>query len=144
MSVTVGYTADEVRELVHEYYLQPYGTRGAWLEARGVTRSRIRQWYLAVFVGDLDRGLVPREGGGVTNPAGMRVSRERQAARERAAHEAEVVRLNERIQQLEQVNDVLGKAIGLLHAMSEHEPDESPTPSDPLPSSPPSTPLSSS
>ena len=35
----------------------------------------------------------------------------------------EIARLNARIEELEATKDVLGKAIGLLHKLSEHEPD---------------------
>ena len=49
----------------------------------------------------------------------------------RAVRDAEVEKLNARIRELEQVNEVLGKAIGLLHAMSEPEPAETPTTTDP-------------
>ena len=71
----------------------------------------------------------------MTHPA-KRTSLERQRARERAVHELEVERLNARLQELEAMNEALGKAIGLLHSRSEQEPGENPTPTDPSDSSP--------
>ena len=91
----------------------------------------MQRWQAAVFEGDLDRGLIPREGGVMATPPGKRTALEEQRARERAAHEAEVARLNERVRELEQTNEALGKAIGLLHAMSEEEPAGTPTTTDP-------------
>jgi hypothetical protein len=50
------------------------------------------------------------------------------------AHDVEVSELRARIRVLEGTNDALGKAIGLLHAMREEEPEE--TSDDPTDSSP--------
>jgi hypothetical protein len=92
-----------------------------------------------VFDGDLDRGLIPREGGLVTVPPEKRTGIERQRARERAAHEAEVAKLAARVRELEQTNEALGKAIGLLHQMSEQEPAATQPTTDPSDSSTPRT-----
>ena len=62
MTISSGFTVAEIREFVHEYQLQPYGQKGSWLAARGVSSKRLRRWRDAVFEGDLDRGLIPREG----------------------------------------------------------------------------------
>ena len=131
MTISPGRTAAEIREFVHEYQVQPHGQKTSWLAGQGVSYERLRRWRDAVFEGDVDRGLVPREGTGMTVPAGKRTAIERQRAAERAAHEAELARLAARVAELEGVNDALGKAIGLLHAMSEHEPDSAPTTTDP-------------
>jgi hypothetical protein len=131
MTVGVGFTAVEIREFVHEYYVQPRGQKLSWLAGQGVTYDRLRQWRASVFEGDLDRGLVPREGSPVTVPPKIRTALEKARAAERAAHAAEVARLTERIRELEGTNDTLGKAIGLLHAMNEHEPGDAPASSDP-------------
>ncbi|WP_033104751.1 hypothetical protein [Microbacterium profundi] len=131
MTVSPGFTAMEIREIVHEYQVQPHGQKRPWLAARGVSYARLRRWRDAVFEGDLDRGLVPREGSGMTIPPSKRTALEKQRARERAAHENEVTRLTARVRELEDTNDALGKAIGLLHAMSEPEPAEIPTTTDP-------------
>jgi hypothetical protein len=131
MTVSVGFTAVEIREFVHEYHVQPYGQKRSWLAAQGVSYDRLRRWRAGVFEGDLDRGLVPRDGVVVNVPSGKRTALEKARAAERTAHAAEVAKLSERIRELEGTNDTLGKAIGLLHAMSEQEPDNAPTTSDP-------------
>jgi hypothetical protein len=132
MSVGVGFTVEEIREFVHEYEVQPYGTKAAWLAVSGVSYDRLRNWRSALFEGDLERGLVPRKGMPMTIDQGGRRALERQRARERAAQEAEVTRLHARVEELEGINAALGKAIGLLHQMSEQEPAATSTPSDPI------------
>ena len=56
---------------------------------------------------------------------------ERACQRTGSRKQAEVTRLTARVRELEDTNEALGKAIGLLHAMSEHEPAEPPTKTDP-------------
>lgn len=131
MTISPGFTTVEIREFVHEYQLQPHGTKGAWLAARDVPYERLRRWRDTVFEGDLDRGLIPREGSGMTVPPGKRTALERERARERAAQEAEVAKLTARVRELEGTNEALGKAIGLLHAMNEQEPTAPRTRIDP-------------
>ena len=131
MSINAGFTAAEIREFVHEYHVLPHGQKGAWLAERGFSYRLLNAWRSAVYEGDLDRGLVPREGRAVTMPPGERTAFERTRAAERVAHEGEVAKLTARIRELEDTNDALGKAIGLLHALSEHEPASSPTTPDP-------------
>jgi len=131
MTVSVGFTAVEIREFVHEYQVQPWGQKALWLVARGVSYRQFRRWQETVFEGDLDRRLVPREGNPMTVSPGKRTALEKARAAERAAHEVEVAKLSERIRVLEGTNDALGKAIGLLHAMNEQEPGEDPQMSDP-------------
>ncbi|GAA1685573.1 hypothetical protein ACFTSF_40535 [Kribbella sp. NPDC056951] len=131
MTVGVGFTAVEIREFVHEYYVQPRGQKLSWLAAQGVSYDRLKRWRSTVFEGDLDRALVPREGSPMTVPPTKRTALEKARAAERAAHAAEVAKLTERIHELEGTNDTLGKAIGLLHAMNEQEPGDDPQTSDP-------------
>lgn len=123
MSVSPGYTREEIREFVHEYGLQPQGTKGAWLAAQPFTEHQFRRWRESVYAGDLDRNLVPRHDGGMTRTPGQWSAFEQARAKEIAAHEAEVQRLQERIHELEGTNQALGKAIGLLHKLNEQEPD---------------------
>jgi hypothetical protein len=52
-----------------------------------------------------------------------------------ARNEADLARLQARVRELEATNEALGKAIGLLHANSEQEPDAAPRTSDPSDSS---------
>ncbi len=138
MVFSAGFTVAEIRECVYEYESQPHGGKGVWLEARGVSMSTLRRWRDAMRAGDLDRGLVPREGSGMSVPPDRRSLIEQRRAAERddhaaqiAAHVAEIARLSARVEELAGVNEALGKAIGLLHEMNEHEPDEDPTRTDP-------------
>lgn len=131
MSIAAGFTAAEVREIVHQYQLQPHGMKAVWLAERGISIKRYRRWADAVFGGDLDRSLIPREGSPMTIPPKKRTALERARAVERSDQVAEVARLNARVRELEETNAALGKAIGLLHALSEEEPAETPTPDDP-------------
>jgi len=131
VSISAGFTADEIREFVHQYTAQPFGRKAEWLAAQNVSYDRLRRWRLAVFDGDLDRGLIPRKTSSVKTPPGQRAALERHHAKERAQHEAELTRLNARVRELEEVNGALGKAIGLLHSMNEQEPVARPTTTDP-------------
>jgi hypothetical protein len=94
----------------------------------------LRRWQSALFDGDLDRGLIPREGGVRTAP-GKRISMARQRDAQIARNDADLARLQARVRELEATNEALGKAIGLLHANSEQEPDAAPRTSDPSDSS---------
>lgn len=132
MSITAGFTAAEIVEFVYEYQRQPYGQKASWLTGQGVTSHRLRRWQAAVFDGDLDRGLIPRDGGVMSSPT-ERSALVREA--ENAQRDAELARLQARVHELEQTNEALGKAIGLLHAMNEEEPDAAPTTNDPSVSS---------
>jgi hypothetical protein len=132
MSISPGFTTAEIREFVHEYQRVPHGKKAVWVADREFTYDTLRRWRSAVFEGDLDRGLIPREGSPMTVPPGKRTALERRRAAEQAAHMAEVAKLNARVRELEDTNSARGKAIGLLHAMSEEEP--APTPMTPDPS----------
>lgn len=132
MTVTPGWTAEEIREFVFEYDRQPHGTKQAWLAGTVVSPWQLRKWQHTVFGGDLERGLAPRQAVGVS-PASRR-----RAAAARSAAQAEVEALRARVAELEaangsleRANDALGKAIGLLQAMSVHGPDTNPTTNDP-------------
>lgn len=114
-----GFTGPEKVALVEGYLGVPHGLKGVWLAERGISRCVMQAWRRAYLFGDLERGLVPRDTAGM-DPSDSRAVRrleaqlaaERQArAREKAAHEAEVARL-------EAMNAALGKAIGLLHDLS--------------------------
>jgi hypothetical protein len=131
MSITPGFTSAQVREFVHQYQLQPQGQKRLWLTAQGISYDRFRRWQVAVFAGDLDRGLIPRDNGAMTLPPGDRTALEKARASERATQEAELTRLSARVRELEDTNNALGKAIGLLHALGEQEPAEPPTRTDP-------------
>jgi hypothetical protein len=92
-----------------------------------------------VFAGDLDRGLIPREGGDMTVPPAKRKALAKADAVKQDRDADELARLRARVGELEATNEALGKAIGLLHAMNAEEPDAAPTTSDPDDSSTPRT-----
>ncbi|MGO1508444.1 MAG: hypothetical protein ACTH07_10225 [Microbacterium sp.] len=129
MSLSPGFTSAQIRGFVFEYQRQRYGTKKDWLARQPFSKAQFMRWQKAVFNGDLERGLVPRDAGGMS-PRRKRELVELSADQLRAHHEAEVAMLNERIRQLEGTNDALGKAIGLLHVLREEEPDETPETSD--------------
>jgi hypothetical protein len=139
MSISPGFTPTEIRELVVDYQLVPHGQKGPFLAAQGVSNRQFRRWQTAVFDGDLDRGLIPREGGVMTFPPAKRRALAKADAAKQDRDEAELIRLRARVGELEQTNEALGKAIGLLHSLSEQEPDATPTTNDPDNSSIPKT-----
>lgn len=124
MSVTAqGQTREEIRQFVHEYYLQPHGTKMVWLAAQSVPRWTFQQWRKLVYEGDLDRNLIPRDHGDMARTSGERSAFEKARAQEIAEHQSEIEQLRDRIRELEGSNTALGKAIGLLHDLNVPEPD---------------------
>lgn len=138
MSISPGFTSAEIREFVVEYHLLPHGQKGAWRAAQGVSIRQLRRWEATVFAGDLDRGLIPREGSGMTVPPAKRSALAWAQTARRERDEAELARLQARVRELEATNEALGKAIGLLHELSVPEPDTART-KDPKGSSKPRT-----
>lgn len=131
MSISPGFTNAEIRALVFEFQLQPWGQKKLWLAEQSFSDGTMRRWMKAVFEGELDRGLIPRQGESMT-PRRKREVVERSIEALHDAHEVEIETLNSRIRMLEGTNDALGKAIGLLHAMREEEPEgPAPTTTDP-------------
>lgn len=130
MSISAGFTSAEIREFVIQYHLLPHGQKGSWRAAQGVSVRQLRRWEATVFAGDLDRGLIPREGSGVTVPPAKRSALAMAQTAKQQRDEAEVARLQARVRELEQANEALGKAIGLLHAMNAEEPDAALTMTD--------------
>jgi hypothetical protein len=127
MSISPGFSPTESRELVVEYQLVPHGQKGPWLAAQGVSNRQFRRWQSAVFDGDLDRGLIPREGGAMTVPPAKRRALAKANETKQIRDDAELARLQARVRELEATNEALGKAIGLLHEMNVQEPDATPT-----------------
>src|SRR5664279_4715838 len=104
MSISPGFTTVEIREFVHEYHRLPYGKKGVWLAERELSYHTLERWRSAVFGGDLDRGLIPREGSQMIVPPGKRTALEKARASEHAAHAAEVAKLSGRVRELEETN----------------------------------------
>jgi DNA-binding transcriptional MerR regulator len=131
VSISAGFSVAEIREFVVEYERVPHGQKGPWLAAQGVSNGRFRRWQAAVFGGDLDRGLIPRDSGAMTVPPALRKALANVDAARQERDEAELAQLRERVRQLEATNEALGKAIGLLHEMNVDEPDTTPMTNDP-------------
>jgi hypothetical protein len=113
-----GFTNVEIREFMHEYYLQPFGTKSEWLASKSISDWTFRRWRTMLVQGDLDRGLIPREHDPMA-PTNREVSAfERARAKEIAEHQSKVEQLEKRIAELEGTNSALGKAIGLLHELN--------------------------
>jgi hypothetical protein len=123
MSITPGFTTEEIRQFVQEYLDLPHGQKKAWLQGKAFTADQFRRWRAAYLAGDLDRGLVPRSAGGRQQGVFARARAvEQELAAERAKHAAELARRDEQIATLEAGNVALGKAIGLLQIRQQQEP----------------------
>ena len=87
------------------------------------------RWRTAVFDGDVDRGLVPRQTEPMNSqPKGRQGMVERRAI-DKARHAEELALRDTQIRELKETNELLGKAIGLLHTLNVPEPDDTrPTP----------------
>lgn len=118
--------ASERAVLVAEYLVVPHGQKQAWLAQREISGSAMSNWRRAYLFGDLELELVPRDTSGMSVSDGARMKQlELQLARERSARAEEAQRHAEEIARLNQVNEALGKAIGLLHDRSgEQEPTD--------------------
>ena len=109
----------EKAELVAEYLILQHGTKLAWLAEKGIDSSSISRWRKEFLFGDLDRQLLPRDTSQMDVAGGARLKQlEIQLAAEKAAREAEQREHAAEVDRLNQVNDALGKAIGLLHDRS--------------------------
>lgn len=128
MSITPGYTNQEIREIVFEHARIPWGSKNTWLAEQPFTKHQFRKWRRAVADGDISRALVPREGArprtGKQRREVIQSRHEEQQAKRIAELEAETARLKE-------TNETLGKAIGLLHNRNVEEPDDTPSPQPP-------------
>ena len=134
------WTAEEKTALVQQYVALPHGTKAAWLLEQGVSRHQIMTWRKAFYFGDLERDLVPRDTSHMTVADGARLARvEQELAAERTARAREAQTHAEQVARLEASNEALGKAIGLLHQMSEQEPAVNQPTNDPSDSSTPRT-----
>lgn len=127
----LAYTDDEKVELVEEYATLRHGLKGPWLKLKGIDQKTISTWRKGYLYGDLHRGLIPRDTAGMSVEDGARFQElETELYFERAARRAEQLEYQRERERLEQINQTLGKAIGLLqdHAASKEPMDESWTP----------------
>ena len=132
MTVTPGFTAEEIAGFVRAYLSVPYGSKGAWLREQPFSRDQMYRWREAYLSGDLERGLVPRERSSKEGwPSGLvrakaaeeELVRVQEKARKdmaalRRDHELEMAKKDAQITMLEEGTKTLGKAIGLLQNLS--------------------------
>jgi hypothetical protein len=130
MSLTPGFSNEEIVAAVEEFLAVPHGMKRVWLARQPFSRDQLYRWRSGYLGGDIDRGLVPRHPVVVSKKAVNRVVElERELARERQAHAEQVDRLRREADKLREENSsllaggaALGKAIGLLRAASAQEP----------------------
>ena len=85
MTISPGYTNAQIRDYVYQYERLRQGTKALWLEEQPFSRYQLRRWKAAIFGGDLDRGLISRDGGGMIPHLGIR-RRQLPAIGERCFH----------------------------------------------------------
>lgn len=142
--MSTGFSAEEMRDVVHEYLALPYGRRGRWLAQRGIKGSQFNRWRSMVLAGDIERGLVPRAGLLVSteeaSEVGRLVRRLREVEAESAAKDKRLAEAEAEVERHQAAVAALGKAIGLLQPLCDSmQPSPGPgagsTPSGQLPPS---------
>ena len=53
MARTIGYTSDEVRELVREYVYLPHGMKAKWLAGQPLSGDQMNRWRMMCVAGAL-------------------------------------------------------------------------------------------
>lgn len=132
MSLSPGFTEQEIIDAVEQYIALPWGTKTEWLSKQRFSRDQLQRWRAAYAGGDIGRSLVPRQ---TTSMDRVAVGRVRDLQQELAAVRAEADKLRAEVEALRDGNVALGKAIGFLHETFVHEPEAS---SPTTPASPPS------
>lgn len=125
--MSIGFSAEEMRDVVHEYLALPYGSRGRWLDEQGFKKTQFDRWRRMVLAGDIERGLLPRTGSRVSSEeateVGRLVRRLREVEAESAAKDERLARALAEVERHKAATAALGKAIGLLQPLHEDEPD---------------------
>lgn len=137
MSLTPGFTNDEIVDAVEEFLSLRHGEKTAWFVGKRFSEHQFRRWRLAYMAGTIDRGLVPRHASDVTNFGSNRIRElERELKRARLKHAEEVGKLRAENEALQEGTVALGKAIGFLQEKyAVPEPAEA-EPTDQTPPSP--------
>jgi hypothetical protein len=123
------YTAEQQRELVHQYLGIPHGGKRPFLLERGISHDQIRRWRKQVLADTLELGLVPRGSGmvSVEEAAGLKKlldenrALKEQLATSQAEHRRELAAKNEALRTQLRAVDALGKAIEILHRSGERK-----------------------
>ena len=143
MSLTPGFTNDEIVEAVEEYLSIRHGEKAAWFDGKPFSEHQLRRWRLAYLAGTIDRSLVPRHASDVTNFGSNRIRElERELKQARLKHAEELGKLRAENEALQEGTVALGKAIGFLQDRYDvQEPgaadrtDDTPPPASSSPSS---------
>lgn len=116
MTLSAGYSNEQIIEIVESYMRLPWGQKGRWLAEQSISQGVFRRWRLTYEAGTIDVGLVPRYVRGmVTKDNGVSTRTMQDGlARQRAEYEGQIAQLQERIEALQAGNEALGKAIGFL------------------------------
>lgn len=108
-------TAAEKADLITEYIAVPHGKKTQWRQEHNLSANDVCKLKRQYFGGDLDRDLTPRTIGSMDKPSARLVQLERLLAQ----REEEIERLHSELDKANQVNDALGKAIGLVEKYSD-------------------------
>ena len=122
MTISPGFTADEIAGYVREYLRVPHGSKRLWLRDQPFTEGQMARWRRTYLAGDLHLGLVPR-GSGDGDFLERAMAAEEELERVRADLLAQIARQEAQIRLLEEGTVTLGKAFGLLQKMSSQEPE---------------------
>lgn len=122
-----GLTVEQRREHVLAYLDTPYGAKGRYLAAHGISAFQIRRWRAQMYEGTLETGLVPRGvwmndsnvNGEVTRLRKQLEELQARIAAREVEHEQALAAKQAEIDAAGRVAEALGKAIALLHAGNE-------------------------
>lgn len=131
MTVTPGFTAEDITGFVREYLDVPRGSRDEWLREQPFTKQQMHRWRQAYFDGDLEQGQVSHQsssgaqGIAKAEAAEKELLRAQEKAQEelaalRHAHQVKVAKLDARIKMLERGNATLENAIETLQNLDLH------------------------
>ncbi len=125
MAALPALTVEEIRELVYEYLALPYGARGRFLAERDISPHRFHRWRRTVVAGDIERGLVPRNGVMVSHDESAEISRlattVKRLQAELAVKDSQLMTKDVELRRAQAAVTALGKAIGLLRPLSADE-----------------------
>ena len=115
MTLTPGFTNEEIIDAVEEYLSLRHGQKTGWLAGQRFSKDQLHRWRMAYLAGTIDRGLVPRHATGMTNFGAARIRElERELTQARREHAQQIDKLRSENAALQEGTVALGKAIGFL------------------------------
>lgn len=126
-----GFTWQEKHAHVMAYLEQEFGRKGSYLRENDISPAQIRTWRGQVYVGSLERGLVPREwvvNNQSENREISRLARDNEELQELLTqqaqlHEEALAAKDAELAHQKAAVDALGKAIALLHPSNDSAAD---------------------